>query len=135
MINSILCESTDDSLLPSNDHPDIIVRSPITTSHVTAEEIAIGNFTHRKLIRLTTNWNEWQEGEFKQLDLMAKQEMYGAPCPPPAKGAIILRQHWNYSIMSDGSRKARNCCCDGSPRAAPSSNWQTPIRHVSNNLA
>ena len=56
-------------------------------------------------------------GEFKQLDSMAKQEMYGEPCLPPP-GAIILRQHWNYSIKADGTRKARNCC-DGSPRAAP----------------
>ena len=48
---------------------------------------------------------------------MAKQEMYGVPQLPP-KDAIILRQHWNYSLKSDGSRKARNCC-DGSPRAAP----------------
>ena len=43
--------------------------------------------------------------------------MYGTAVYPPA-GAIILRQHWFYSIKSDGTRKARNCC-DGSPRAAP----------------
>jgi hypothetical protein len=30
--------------------------------------------------------------------------------PPP--GAIILRQHWNYFIKSDGTRKARNSCDD-----------------------
>ena len=132
VINSILCESTDDSPPLPNDPSDIIVRSLNTTSHGTAEEKAIGNFTRRKLIRLT-NWNQWQEGEFKQLDSMAKQEMYGAPCLPP-KDAIILRQHWNYSIKSDGSRKARNCC-DGSPRAAPSSNWRIPTRPVSSNLA
>jgi hypothetical protein len=48
---------------------------------------------------------------------MAKQEMYGAPVPAP-KDSIVLCQHWNYSIKSNGTRKARNCC-DGSPRAAP----------------
>ena len=40
---------------------------------------------------------------------MAKQNMYGEPCFPP-KGAIILRQHWNYFLKADGIRKARNCC-------------------------
>ena len=48
---------------------------------------------------------------------MAKQEMYGPPVSAP-KDAIVLRQHWNYAIKGDGTRKARNCC-DGSPRAAP----------------
>eukprot|EP00980_Cylindrotheca_fusiformis_P004426 scaffold946_cov73-Cylindrotheca_fusiformis.AAC.1 len=43
--------------------------------------------------------------------------MYGAPVSPP-KDAIVLRQHWQYQIKRDGTRRARNCC-DGSPRAAP----------------
>jgi hypothetical protein len=40
---------------------------------------------------------------------MAKQEICGAPQLPPPN-VIILCQHWNYSLMSDGSHKARNCC-------------------------
>ena len=43
--------------------------------------------------------------------------MYGDPCPPP-EGAIILRQHWQYRVKTDGTRRARNCG-DGSKRAAP----------------
>jgi Reverse transcriptase (RNA-dependent DNA polymerase)/GAG-pre-integrase domain len=86
------------------------------TVHGTAAEQALGSFTRRKL-KLLDNWPDWLAAEAKQLDSMAKQEMYGAPVHPPP-GAIILRQHWNYSIKSDGTRKARNCC-DGSPRAAP----------------
>jgi hypothetical protein len=65
------------------------------------------------------NWNDWLKAESKQLDSMAKQAMYGKPVHPPP-GAIILLQHWNYSIKSDGTRKACNCC-DSSPRAAPES--------------
>ena len=76
--------------------PDLIVRSLNTTSHGTPEKQALGSFTRRKLQRLS-NWNQWQDGEFKQLDSMAKQEMYGTPCLPPAD-AIILRQHWKYSL-------------------------------------
>ena len=43
--------------------------------------------------------------------------MYGDPIPRP-KDAIVLRQHWQYHIKRDGTRRSRNCC-DGSKRAAP----------------
>ena len=100
----------------SHDRILLMMRSLNTTVFGTLEEQALGGFTRRKLKRLT-NWKDWLLAETKQLDSMAKQEMYGPPVHPPP-GAIILRQHWNYSIKSDGTRKARNCC-DGSPRAAP----------------
>jgi hypothetical protein len=99
-----------------DDHVQLWLRSLNTTTHGTTEEQSLGSFTRRKLRNLS-NWNEWETAEFKQLDSMAKQEMYGVPVLAP-KGSIVLRQHWNYSIKSDGTRKARNCC-DGSPRAAP----------------
>jgi hypothetical protein len=107
------------ALTPEPPPPDrliLMMRSLNTTVFGTPEEQALGAFTRRKLRRLS-NWNDWLLAEAKQLDSMAKQEMYGPPVHPPP-GAIILRQHWNYSIKSDGTRKARNCC-DGSPRAAP----------------
>ncbi|KAI2502403.1 hypothetical protein MHU86_12060 [Fragilaria crotonensis] len=99
-----------------DDHVQLLLRSLNTTTHGTPAEQSLGSFTRRKLRRLP-NWKEWQDAEFKQLDSMAKQEMYGAPVVAP-KDAIVLRQHWNYAIKGDGTRKARNCC-DGSPRAAP----------------
>jgi hypothetical protein len=99
-----------------DDHAQLLLRSLNTTTHGTSEEQSLGSFTRRKLRRLP-NWKEWQNAEFKQLDSMAKQEMYGAPVHAP-RDAIVLRQHWNYAIKGDGTRKARNCC-DGSPRAAP----------------
>ncbi|KAI2512029.1 hypothetical protein MHU86_2317 [Fragilaria crotonensis] len=98
-----------------DDHVQLLLRSLNTTTHGTPEEQSLGSFTRRKLRRLP-NWKEWQDAEFKQLDSMAKQEMYGAPVPAP-RDAIVLRQHWNYAIKGDGSRKARNCC-DGSPRSS-----------------
>ena len=116
VINAILADSSTDTAPDPDDSPALIMRSLNTTSYGTTEEQAIGSFTRRKLLRLP-NWNEWQAGEFKQLDSMAKQELYGAPCIPPPD-AIILRQHWSYSIKANGTRKACNCC-DGSPRAAP----------------
>ena len=99
-----------------DDHVQLLLRSLNTTTHGTSEEQSLGSFTRRKLRRLP-NWKEWQDAEFKQLDSMAKQEMYGPPVSAP-RDAIVLRQHWNYAIKGDGTRKARNCC-DGSPRAAP----------------
>ena len=98
------------------DHAQLLLRSLNTTTHGTSAEQSLGSFTRRKLRRLP-NWADWQAAEFKQLDSMAKQEMYGPPVSAP-KDAIVLRQHWNYAIKGDGTRKARNCC-DGSPRAAP----------------
>ena len=117
-VNLILSERPEATDDPTDivDCPPLIVRSLNTTTHGTVEEQALGSFTRRKLKGLS-NWPDWQGGEFKQLDSMAKQEMYGEPCFAP-KDAIILRQYWNYSIKSDGTRKARNCC-DGSPRSAP----------------
>ncbi|KAI2490688.1 Reverse transcriptase (RNA-dependent DNA polymerase) [Fragilaria crotonensis] len=97
-----------------DDHVQLLLRSLNTTTHGTPAEQSLGSFTRRKLRRLP-NWKEWQDAEFKQLDSMAKQEMYGAPVVAP-KDAIVLRQHWNYAIKGDGTRKARNCC-DGSPRS------------------
>ena len=121
IINQILSSNTSPATIDAefpfpDDCPALVVCSLNTTTHGTAEEQAIGSFTRRKLKNLP-NWNDWQCSEFKQLDSMAKQEMYGKPCRPPPD-AIILRQHWNYSHKSDGTRKARNCC-DGSPRSAP----------------
>ena len=120
-INQIMTQD----LSPSSPSPDstddfdchcLSVRSLNTTTHGTLLEQALGSFTRRKLKSLP-NWPDWKLSEFKQLDSMAKQEMYGLPCLPP-RDAIILRQHWNYSLKADGTRKARNCC-DGSPQSAP----------------
>jgi hypothetical protein len=108
-------DNADDDAL-DNDHVQLLLRSLNTTTHGTTEEQSIGSFTRRKLRKLS-NWNDWKAAEFKQLDSMAKQDMYGAPVLAP-KDSIVLRQHWNYCIKGDGTRKARNCC-DGSPRAAP----------------
>jgi GAG-pre-integrase domain len=94
-INEILSRDPDQSSSPASERPfpdgcpALIVRSLNTTTHGTKEEQSIGSFTRRKLRRLP-NWTVWQGAEFKQLDSMAKQEMYGEPCLPPPD-AIILR--------------------------------------------
>jgi hypothetical protein len=74
----------------------LLMRSLNTTAFGTEEEQALGSFTRCKLKRLS-NWNDWLRVEAKQLDSMAKQEMYGTAVYPPTDD-MILRQHWNYSI-------------------------------------
>ena len=92
--------------------------SALSSRTLTAEEEALGSFTRRKLKMLST-WDEWQAGEFKQLDRFATLRMYGAPVPHLSDPkAIILRPHWQYKVKSNGVRRSHNCC-DGSPRAAP----------------
>jgi hypothetical protein len=103
----------------SHNYFTLVMRSLNTTVFGTETEQALGSFTRRKL-RLLDNWTDWLAAEGKQLDSMSKQEKYGPPVRPPP-GAIILCNHWNYSIKWDGTRKAR-ICCDGSPRAAPELN-------------
>ena len=56
------------------DHARLLLRSLNTMTHETSEEHSLGSFTRRKLLRLP-NWREWQDAEFKQLDLMAEQGM------------------------------------------------------------
>jgi hypothetical protein len=57
------------------------MRSLNTTVFGTAAEQSLGSFTRRKLKRLD-NWDDWLQAEAKQLDSMAKQEMYGSPVHP-----------------------------------------------------
>ncbi|KAI2502023.1 hypothetical protein MHU86_12426 [Fragilaria crotonensis] len=91
-----------------DDHAQLLLCSLNTTTHGTTEEqgseVSL-DVSSRRLL----NWKEWQDAKFKQLDLMAKQDMYGIPVPAP-RDAIVLRHHWNYAIKGDGTQKARNCC-------------------------
>ena len=100
----------------SDDDYAVLIRSLTSKVIGSADEQALGSFTRRKLRKLT-NWPEWHAAEAKQLNAMDKQGMYGEPVPAPPD-SFVLRQHWTYSIKTDGTRKARNCC-DGSNRAAP----------------
>ena len=90
----------------------------IRSSATTSEEQALGFFTRRKLKKLIT-WNEWQQGETKQLNQFHDLQMFGEPIAPPVdRKAIILRPHWQYHIKRCGTRRAR-LCCNGSKYAAP----------------
>ncbi len=91
-INSIQSDTISNTMPDSNVSPGLVMRSLNTTSHGTVEEQgAIGSFTRRNLLHLP-NWPEWQSGEFKQLDSMAKQQMYGAKRNHPQATLELLPQ-------------------------------------------
>jgi hypothetical protein len=107
-MTTVTDESIDDTNLLVHALSNKILGSP--------DEQAVGRFTRWKLRKLST-WPIWLQAEFKQLDAMLKQGMYGEPVEIPLN-SIVLRQHWTYLHKADGTRKARNCC-DDSERAAP----------------
>lgn len=116
---------TNASFDPDHISSDLVqlVINAITSAALTPAEQALGSFTRRKLQKLDT-WQEWRAGEHKQLDQFHALNMYGPPMPRPPN-AIVLCQHWNYKVKTDGTQRPHNCC-DRSKRAAP-----TLHKHVS----
>jgi hypothetical protein len=127
-ISAVRCCPDSSPAVSIDDDTDVFSAELLPLSHVTSAinairssattdaEQAVGRFTRRKLKKLST-WPEWEAGERKQLDQFHALKMYGPPVRRPPN-SIVLRQHWQYQIKRDGTRRARNCC-DGSPRAAP----------------
>ena len=68
----------------------------------------------RKELKARPDWDDWQQSEYKQLDLYELQNMFGQPTPRPSK-ANILNLLWVYSIKTDSTKKSR-CVCNGNPR-------------------
>ena len=91
----------------------------LNSDHMTKEEQALGYFTRKRLKRLET-WQEWKDGETKQLDQFFRQKMFGDAIDPLTltEVPVVLRPHWQYSVKRSGVRRSR-MCCDGSKRAAP----------------
>lgn len=65
----------------------------------------------RKFLMESSEWNEWEECEFKQLDDYEAQDTFEEPTHPPS-GANLLSLLWVYLVKDDGRKKAR-CVCNG----------------------
>ncbi|KAI2490987.1 hypothetical protein MHU86_23589 [Fragilaria crotonensis] len=102
----------------------------IMECHIRRREQSLGSFTRRKLRRLP-NWKEWQDAEFKQLDSMAKQEMYGALflLPEMLLCSATLELRHQRRRFSESKKLLRWI-----PAQLHSSSWLTPILAASNNL-
>ena len=53
----------------------------LNSDHMTKEEQALGYFTRKRLKRLAT-WQEWKDGETKQLNQFYQQKMFGKAIDP-----------------------------------------------------
>ena len=68
--------------------------------------------TRRKLQKLPeSEWIQWRDSEFLQLDQYEQQGTFGEPQPRPM-GCNCLPLLWTYLIKDDDRKKAR---CNGSP--------------------
>ena len=71
--------------------------------------------TRGKLLQ-QTNWSDWQELEYLQLDQYEAQGMFGSPIAP-ADDDAIFHLVWTYAIKAVDGRKKAWCICDGSTRS------------------
>jgi hypothetical protein len=74
--------------------------------------------TRGKLLK-QSDWSDWQESEYLQLNQYFDQVMFGSP-QLVNEDTAVFHLVWTYDIKAlDGRKKAR-CICDGSPRAGQS---------------
>jgi hypothetical protein len=65
-----------------------------------------------KLIQ-QTDWSDWQDSEFLQLNQYDSQGMFGNPVATK-EGDAIFHLVWTYNIKAVNGRKKARCVCDGS---------------------
>ena len=71
--------------------------------------------TRGKLIQ-QTDWSDWQDSAFLQLNQYNSQGMFGDPVETN-KGDAIFHLVWTYNIKAVDGRKKARCVCDGSTRS------------------
>ena len=85
--------------------------STLNSDHMTKEEQALGYFIRKKLKKLST-WQEWKDGESKQIEQFMTQKMFGAPIDPNTLpgSPVVLCPHWQYALKRSGIHCSRMCC-------------------------
>jgi hypothetical protein len=68
----------------------------------------------RRILKERSDWLDWKNSEFKQLDQYKAQQTFGQPQQLP-HNANVLPLIWTYLIKDCGTKKAR-CCCNRSPK-------------------
>jgi hypothetical protein len=69
----------------------------------------------RGVLLRQSDWDDWQQSEFLQLDQYELQNMFGEPIAV-ANGSAIFNLVWTYAIKEVDGRKKARCTCDGSTR-------------------
>jgi KUP system potassium uptake protein len=70
--------------------------------------------TRGKLLK-QTDWDEWRQSEFLQLDQYESQMMFGTPVKVEDYSNVFYLV-WSYAIKDLDNRKKARCTCDGSSR-------------------
>ena len=69
----------------------------------------------RGVLLKQTDWEEWQQSEFLQLDQYELQGMFGEPVLI-RDGNAVFNLVWTYAVKEVDGRKKARCTCDGSTR-------------------
>jgi hypothetical protein len=106
------------NLLPSFSVPDLPVQRQTATIRLDGgvynfESLAM-RLTRGKL-KVTQDWDEWQQLEYTMLDQYEAQGLFGAPVPATNTDAIF-NLVWTYVVKELDKRKKARCTCDGSTR-------------------
>jgi hypothetical protein len=72
--------------------------------------------TRGKLMQ-QTDWSDWQDSEFLQLNQYNSQGMFGDPVETN-EDDVIFHLIWTYNIKAVDGRKKARCVCDGSTRSS-----------------
>ena len=83
--------------------------------NIVVNKLAKNTFTRSQLLK-RTDWSDWEQSEFLQLDQYEQQNMFGDPGPLPTDSSdfSVLPMIWVYLIKTDGRKKAR-CVANGAP--------------------
>ena len=64
----------------------------------------------RGKLKVTKEWDEWQQSEFTMLDQYEEQGLFGTPVPATDKDAIF-NLVWKYVVKELDKRKKARCTC------------------------
>jgi hypothetical protein len=84
------------------------------TVQVVVHKAITGPTFNRRSLQKQSDWPEWRDSEWVQLDNYSKQGIYGTPCTAPIDASIFFWV-WLYSIKPhENNRKKVRGVCDGS---------------------
>ena len=84
-------------------------------TNIVVNKMVKNTLTRAKLMK-QSDWKDWENSEFLQLNQYEQQGMFDSPGPIPenASNVSILPMIWVYLIKTDGRKKAR-CVANGAP--------------------
>jgi len=105
----------DDVVRDSGDHSNVQVNAAKATKDFTSKSSQFTRSTLKKL----DEWGEWKDAEWKQLDSMVTDNMFGSPvsCSDLNRDTQydIMRVVWSYLVKLHTQKKKGRVCGDGRP--------------------